>query len=203
MNFTQWELATASKLFSAQTAWVTPPCPKCKKYFTKRVAAEDATDLASTLNGLLSYRCQLCGELFRAFPPASRGSTTDAPPPPTRRHYVRVPVNFPVKMWPASQDQPLSGTITEIALGGCCVETAAALSPGTRVRLELSVHEGRTPLVIRQATVSTIRPNGVGLEFTNLQVEEHLLLGRIMEELLVPAIADCRKAVTQLRPLRS
>jgi hypothetical protein len=71
------------------------------------------------------------------------------------------------------------------------------VAQGTRVKLELTVAEGRTPFVIQQTTVCSIRPNGLGLEFTDLQPDEKLLLSRIMEELLASAIVDCHKAVNQ------
>lgn len=197
LNFTQWELANASKVFSAKTAWVTPPCPKCGKYFTKRVLEEDASDTTATLRGLLSYRCQLCAKLFRATPPVPKEQPAAEQETVTRRHYVRVPVTFPVRLWTDPQAPPFSGTVTEIALGGCSLDTDATLAQGAKVKIELSVHEGRTPFVIQQATVRSIRPHGLGIEFTDLQPEEKLLLGRIMEELLASAIADCQKAIHQ------
>lgn len=197
LDFAQWELANASKLFSAQTSWMTPPCPKCGKYFTKRIAAEDATDMASTLHGFLSYRCQLCTELFRAVPPAPQEKKKEEPILATRRHYVRVPVAFPARLWASQQKHALSGTVTEIAMGGCSLDVDAALAQGARVKIELSVAEGKTPFVIQRATVCSIRPKGFGIEFTDLQLDEKMLLGRIMEELLASAIADCHKAVNQ------
>jgi hypothetical protein len=197
LNFTQWELANASKVFSAQTAWSTPPCPKCGKYFTKRVVAEDAADPTETLRGRLSYRCQLCTELFRATPPSSPGLKGEEPILITRRQYVRVPVNFPARLWTSQHKQPVSGTVTEIAMGGCSLDVDAALDQGAQLKIELSVPDRVTPVVIQTVTVCSARPKGFGIEFTDLQPEEKILLGRIMEELLASAIADCHRAVNQ------
>jgi hypothetical protein len=197
LNFTQWELANASKVFSAQTAWSTPPCPKCGKYFTKRIVEEDATDTTATLRGLLSYRCQLCTKLFRATPPVPKEKPAAEPATESRRQYVRVPVNFPARLWAGVDAPPLAGTVTEIAMGGCSLEMDAALNQGVHVKMELSVPERVTPVVIRTATVCSIRPRGFGIGFTDLQAEEKILLGRIMEELLASAIVDCQKAVHQ------
>ncbi len=197
LNFAQWELSNASKIFSPQPFWLTPPCPKCGKYFTKRVVAEDVADMTATMRGRLSYRCQLCTELFRATPPAPQGKRSEEPMLTTRRHYVRVPVTFPVRLWAAPQQQAFTGTVTEITMGGCSVDTQAVLGQTMRVKLELSVSEGRTPFVIQQATICSIRSDGLGIEFTDLQPDEKLLLGRIMEELLASAILDCHRAVNQ------
>jgi hypothetical protein len=195
LNFAIWQLSTASKLFSPETTWVTPPCPKCGKYFTQRVAAEDAADMTSTLNGFLSYRCQLCTELFRSLPPAPKKKAEQALA--TRRHYLRVPVNFLVRLWSGQRGNPIAGTVTEIAMGGCSLEVDVVLTQGTQVKMELSVAERETPVLIRKATVCSIRPKGLGIEFTDLQPDEKIQLGRIMEELLASAIADCRRVVDQ------
>ncbi len=197
LNFAQWELANASKIFSAQTSWVTPPCPKCGKYFTKRIVTGDAADPTATLRGLLSYRCQLCTELFRATPPAPQEGKGEEPILATRRHYVRVPVTFPVRLWTGQQKHPFSGTVTEIAMGGCSLDVDAVLAQGAKVKMELSVAEEKTPFVIQRASVCSVRPSGFGIEFTDLQPEEKMLLGRIMEGLLASAIADCHRAVNQ------
>ena len=197
LNFTQWELANASKVFSAQTAWSTPPCPKCGKYFTKRIVEEDAADTTATLRGLLSYRCQLCTKLFRATPPVPKEKPAADPGTETRRQYVRVPVNFPARLWTSQHKQPIAGTVTEITMSGCSLELDAALDQGAQLKIELSFPERVTPVVIQTATVCSARPKGFGIEFTDLQSEEKILLGRIMEELLASAIADCHKAVNQ------
>jgi hypothetical protein len=197
LDFAKWQLSTASKLFSPETTWVTPPCPKCGKYFTQRVAAEDAVDMTATLRGNLSYRCQLCTELFRALPPAPKKKAEETPATETRRHYLRVPVNFPVRLWSGQRENPFAGTVTEIAMGGCSLEVDVVLAQGAQVKMELSVAERETPVVIRKATVCSIRPKGFGIEFTDLQPDEKIQLGRIMEELLASAIADCRRAVDQ------
>ncbi len=197
LNFTQWELANASKVFSAQTAWSTPPCPKCGKYFTKRIVEEDAADTTATLRGLLSYRCQLCTKLFRATSPVPKEKPASEPETATRRQYVRVPVNFPARLWTGQNTPPIAATVVEMAMGGCSLDVEAALDQGAQLKIELSVPERVTPVVIRTAMVCSTRPKGFGLEFTDLQAEEKILLGRIMEELLASAIMDCQRAINQ------
>jgi hypothetical protein len=197
IDFAKWELTTASKIFSVQTAWSTPPCPKCGKYFTKRVAEEDATDTTSTLRGLLAYRCQLCAKLFRATPPVPREKPNAEQETATRRHYVRVPVEFPARLWTSTSKFPHTGTVKEITIGGCSLETYIHLAQGEELRIELALSEQEPPIMIQKATVSSVRPAGFGLQFTDLQPDEKTRLGRIMEGLLSSAVADYKKTVNQ------
>ena len=197
LNFTQWELANASKIFSVQTAWSTPPCPKCGKYFTKRVMEEDAADTTSTLRGLLAYRCQLCTKLFRATPPVPGDKPAAEIEPATRRQYIRVPVEFPARLWTSHSKFPHTGVVKEITMGGCSLETDIHLVQGEDIRIELSLSEQESPVMIQKATVATVRPTGFGLQFTDLQPGEKTRLSRIMEELLSSAAVDYRKTVNQ------
>ncbi len=197
LDFAKWELSNASKIFSAQNAWVTPPCPQCGKYFTKRVVEEDAADTTATLRGLLAYRCQLCTKLFRATPPVPKEKPAAEPDTATRRHYVRVPVEFPARLWTSQSKYPHTGVVKEITMGGCSLEVDVALTQGSELRIELSLSEREPPVMIQKATVCSVRPNGFGLQFTDLQPDEKTRLGRIMEELLTAAIVDCRNTINQ------
>jgi len=197
VDFAKWELTTASKIFSAQTAWSTPPCPKCGKFFTKRVVEEDAADTTSTLRGLLAYRCQLCAKLFRATPPVPKDKPTAEQETATRRHYVRIPVEFPARFWSSQSKFPHTGTVKEITIGGCSLNTDIALKEGEAIKIELSLSEQEPPVMIQKATVCSARPNGFGLQFTDLQSDEKTRLGRIMEGLLSSAVADYNRTVNQ------
>lgn len=167
---------------------MTPQCPKCGKYFTKRVLMEEAEDPTSTMQGMYAYRCQLCAELFRARKPPLQPT----PPPPdskdaelsklTARQYVRVAVKFPVAFTVSKLRQ--EAIITEIALGGCSLEANVVLAIGAKFRMEIRISDSEPPLVIQQALVRSVRPTGFGIQFLEIQDAEKERLGRLLEKLL-------------------
>jgi hypothetical protein len=172
---------------------MTPQCPKCGKYFTKRVLIEGAEDPTSTMQGMYAYRCQLCGELFRARKPPLQ--PTPAPPESkdaelsrlTARQYVRVAVKFPVTFVVGKIGQ--EGTVTEIALGGCSLEANVVLAIGAKLRMDILISANEPPVVIHQALVRSVRPTGFGIQFMEIQDAEKERLGRLLEKLLAAQLA--------------
>lgn len=173
---------------------MTPPCPKCGKYFTKRVLIEGAEDPTSTMAGMYAYRCQLCDELFRArkpalqpvpapqATPAPQGSTSAELANITNRQYVRVTAKFPATFVIGKLGQ--EGTVTEIALGGCSLEVNVVLAIGAKFRMDIIISSSEPPLVINQALVRSVRPTGFGIQFMEIQDVEKERLGRLLEKLL-------------------
>lgn len=167
---------------------MTPPCPKCGKYFTKRVLIEGAEDPTSTLAGMYAYRCQLCSELFRArkpnpqAAPAPQSSANAELTNITNRQYVRVNAKFPVTFVLSKLRQ--EGTVTEIALGGCSLEANVVLAIGAKFRMDILISENEPPLVVDQALVRSVRPTGFGIQFMEFQEAEKVRLGRVLERLL-------------------
>lgn len=167
---------------------MTPQCPKCGKYFTKRVLIEGAEDPTSTMAGMYAYRCQLCSELFRARKPALQ--STPAPQASkdteltnvTNRQYVRVTAKFPVTFVISKLKQ--EGTVTEIALGGCSLEANVVLAIGAKFKMEILVSDNEPPVVVDQALVRSLRPTGFGIQFMEIQDAEKERLGRVLEKLL-------------------
>ncbi len=167
---------------------MTPQCPKCGKYFTKRVLIEGAEDPTSTMQGMYAYRCQLCSELFRARKPELQAT----PPPPeskdaelskiTARQYVRMAVRYPVTFVVSRITQ--QGTLTEIALGGCSLEANIVLALGAKLKLDILVSEKEPPIVIQLAVVRSVRPTGFGIQFMEINDAERERLGRVLEGLL-------------------
>ena len=167
---------------------MTPQCPKCGKYFTKRILIEGAEDPTSTMQGMYAYRCQLCSELFRANKPALQA--TPAPPESkdaelskiTARQYVRAAVKYPVTFVVSRITQ--QGMITEIALGGCSLEVNVVLALGAKLKLDIFVSEKEPPIVVAQAVVRSVRPIGFGIQFMEIHDAEKERLGRVLERLL-------------------
>lgn len=172
---------------------MTPQCPKCGKYFTKRVPMEGAADPTSTVAGMFAYRCQLCSELFRARKPALQ--STPAPQASkdaeltnvTNRQYVRVAAKFPVTFLISKLKQ--EGTVTEIALGGCTLEANVVLAIGAKFKMEILISDSEPPLVVDQALVRSVRPMGFGIQFMEIQDAEKERLGRVLEKLLAALLS--------------
>lgn len=174
---------------------MTPQCPKCGKYFTKRVLMEGAEDPTSTMQGMYAYRCQLCAELFRAKKPPLQ--STPAPPEKntkdaelnrlTARQYVRAAVKFPVTFAVGKIGQ--EGTVTEIALGGCSLEANVVLAIGAKLRMDILISPSEPPVVIHQALVRSVRPTGFGIQFLEIHDAEKERLGRLLEKLLATLLA--------------
>ncbi|MEK7294650.1 MAG: PilZ domain-containing protein [Nitrospirota bacterium] len=172
---------------------MTPQCPKCGKYFTKRVLIEGAEDPTSTIAGMYTYRCQLCAELFRTRKPALQ--STPAPQASknaelnnlTARQYVRMAVKFPVTFVVSRIMQ--QGTITEIALGGCSLEVNFVLAIGAKFKMEILISESEPSLVVDQALVRSVRPTGFGVQFMEIQDAEKERLGRVLEKLLASQLS--------------
>jgi hypothetical protein len=136
-------------------------------------------------------------QVVSGHPARAEGKPAVEPDTATRRHYVRVPVEFPARLWTSQSKYPHTGVVKEITMGGCSLDVDVALTQGSELRIELSLSETEPPVMIQKATVCSVRPNGFGLQFTDLQPDEKTRLGRIMEELLTAAIVDCQKAVSQ------
>jgi len=172
---------------------MTPPCPKCGKYFTKRVLMEGAEDPTSTMQGMYAYRCQLCSELFRAKKPdpqaaaAPQASKNTELTSVTNRQYVRVNARFPITFLIGKLRQ--EGTVTEIALGGCSLEANVVLAIGAKFRMDILISENEPPLVVDQALVRSVRPTGFGIQFMEFQETEKVRLGRVLEKLLATLLS--------------
>jgi hypothetical protein len=174
---------------------MTPQCPKCGKYFTKRVLIEGAENPTSTMAGMYAYRCQLCSEQFRAKKPdpnapvaaaraagAPQAGKDEELTKVDARQYVRVAAKFPVTFVVGKTGQ--EGTITEIALGGCSLEANVVLAIGAKFRMDILIASNEPPIVINQALVRSVRPTGFGIQFMEIQDVEKERLGRLLEKLL-------------------
>ena len=165
-----------------------PSCPKCGKYFTKRVPMQGADDPLSTVSGMYAYRCQLCAELFRAKktdPQAAAAPQTAASAAltnVTNRQYVRVAAKFPVAF--AVNKIQQDAMVTEIALGGCTLEANVVLAIGAKFRMDIIISNDEPPLVVSQAIVRSVRPTGFGIQFLEITDAEKERLGRLLEKLL-------------------
>jgi hypothetical protein len=93
-------------------------------------------------------------------------------------------VSFPVwfKPRPASPSQlGIEGLLDNLSLRGCHIRSPIPLIPGTRLELEFQYVDAAFPITIDEAVVRTVTDDGVGLRFIQIQREDAVRIGRIMD----------------------
>ncbi|HXE90655.1 MAG TPA: PilZ domain-containing protein [Terriglobales bacterium] len=96
-----------------------------------------------------------------------------------RRRNPRYRASGGVQMYPAGSDVRVWGTLTDISLGGCYVESMSPLPAATEVALELESDSDR---LRARAAVRVSHPGcGMGLEFLAMEEEDRRTLQRILE----------------------
>ncbi len=151
-------------------------CPKCA---SGKVRLAPCTTSLERLYGTLtiySFRCQLCAARFRSF--VGRRHR------PSRRSFERISVAFPVwfKSHPgASCRLGTAGILDNLSLRGCHIRSPIPLARGTRLELEFQYVDSSFPITIDEAVVRTVTQDGIGLRFVQIQREDAIRLGRIMD----------------------
>jgi len=94
-----------------------------------------------------------------------------------RRAWPRMVCRFTVALQPLDSSIQVLGTVSDISLSGCYIETAAILSAGSKVKIFFSAEDStlqRDGIVLR-----SIPGAGVGIEFLN--VKDHAGAYRILD----------------------
>ena len=95
-----------------------------------------------------------------------------------RRRHSRHRASGGVQMYPAGSEARVWGSLTDISLGGCYVESMSPLPAGTEVGLELESDGDR---VQARAAVRVSHPGcGMGIQFMALEDEDRRTLERIV-----------------------
>jgi diguanylate cyclase (GGDEF)-like protein len=98
-----------------------------------------------------------------------------------RRLYPRVRGRLTTEIASQSLERPLLGIVTNLSLGGCYVETAGILLPGTKLELNFS-HE-QTKVAITSEVVRMDMGIGAALKFNEATHEVRVALQRILDAL--------------------
>jgi hypothetical protein len=142
-------------------------CPTCRESVVKPVRGGLGGSVLR-LFSLHTFRCQICGERFRAEWHRADGART-----PDRREFARVPVQVGVRL-------TASGTVAEssasdLSLKGCRIDPCAvALTVGSLCRVQLFL-PGRA-IDIARARVCSTEPR-IGLEFLSMSRAAKIRLG--------------------------
>ena len=162
-------------------------CPRCRKDFVRRYRSSGRWHRLLSVAGIRPFRCQLCGHRFTAFAGAEEPADRVAL---DRREYVRVATRIATRFsWDAGEGE---GSITDLSIAGCSLETEAPVTEGTLLRLSLEPDPGSGPIIVEAAVVRHAGPWRIGVQFLRIQDREldglrEYLHARARRQ---PAIAD-------------
>lgn len=155
-------------------------CPSCGTPYVR--LTPDQGTIGRLLNQIkvFPFRCQLCTNRFRAYWSSAPKSllSTD------RRQYRRLPSSFHADFM---NDKTLQAhnRVTDISMGGCTVETTSTLPQGTYLELMIRPVSNQPEITVETARVSSVRPDGMGIQFLEFQPDEKRRLSRVVLSLLV------------------
>lgn len=98
------------------------------------------------------------------------------------RKYPRFPVAFRTAVIYQKQSEH-TGTVRDLSLKGCRVESAIPAFTGMQLLLRLHVPEEPTPILVDNAAVRWAGSLGLGLEFLTIAPPQLKRLSRIIQHL--------------------
>jgi len=75
------------------------------------------------------------------------------------------------------------GTIVDLSIRGCRIESPVDIKAGTSLEVRIMVREHEPPIHIQQASVRWSREHQFGLEFVTMASKERASLQSIVEEI--------------------
>ena len=98
-----------------------------------------------------------------------------------RRRAARFPVEYTL-YWLGQHDAG-AGTVSDLSMGGCKVDTKASVNIGMHMPLRLYLPGQETPLEVDQAAVRWTKEQHYGLEFMSMRPEEEERLHHLVSTL--------------------
>ena len=96
-----------------------------------------------------------------------------------QRLHTRMKCRLTVELHPQAGGGPIFGSMIDLSLGGCYVETSAILSPGTTIKLVFSIDDGT---LTTEGTIARIHPgSGVAVQFKEMSRESRERMYKILE----------------------
>jgi diguanylate cyclase (GGDEF)-like protein/putative nucleotidyltransferase with HDIG domain len=96
-----------------------------------------------------------------------------------RRSHPRLKCRVTIELQPESGGAPVFGSLTDVSMGGCFVETSTILSPGTRIKLGFSMEDGS---LTAEGVVARIDPgSGVAVQFKEPNREGREKMFKVLE----------------------
>src|SRR5579863_1528840 len=96
-----------------------------------------------------------------------------------QRLHTRMKCRLTVELHPQAGGGPIFGSMIDLSLGGCYVETSAILSPGATIKLVFSIDDGT---LTTEGTIARIHPgSGVAVQFKEMSRESRERMYKILE----------------------
>ena len=155
-----------------------PACPKCKSPLVGRTHRTGMTEQALSLAYVYPFKCQVCQHRFRRLRWGERYVRVHL----DRRDTERLPTRIPVTIhWKdGGQGQ---GTVRDISVMGCGIETEAVVPMGALVLLQLEP-EGEPPIDIDVGEVRSRQPRRIGVRFARVAPTHSERIRQIVQRLL-------------------
>ncbi len=97
------------------------------------------------------------------------------------RHRLRLPLRCPVIF--ASDGFVGEGTIVDLGVPGCAVQSCVVPLPGEYVRLHVLIPDEEGPLEVHIAKVRWSKPQRFGVEFLKVSHGQQIRVGRLFRAL--------------------
>ncbi len=156
-------------------------CPSCGTPFVRVTYQEGTVERMLNRVKVFPFRCQLCTTRFRA---VWTGSPTNATREVDRREFKRLPASFHANLL-ADNALRTDDRVTDISMGGCTLETAAALPRGTFLELMIKPASDEEAIKVDTAMVCSVRPESMGVRFLEFQTSDKQRLSHVILSLLV------------------
>ncbi len=159
-------------------------CPNCKQRYTQRVHREGWVEHLLSVICVYPFRCQLCTCRFRAMAWGHCYAKEHVDQRQLERFPVSCPAWFSVRQ-AQGPDLEGDGTVTDLSMGGCGLETRFFFEPGMLLRLQIRTWEDQLPVKVESAVVRVVRPRTVGVEFLDIPPPEKQRLGLFVQSLFL------------------
>jgi len=154
-----------------------PQCPKCQSIYVRRTHRVGALERLLSAFYMYPFRCQLCSTRFSFFQWGVRYAKQE-----DLRQYERIGVQFPALF--SSDKTTGKGTITDVSVADCALETTLPLKQGENLKLELYAKTGRPPIIVEKAVIRSVRKGIMGIQFVEVSETDKARLNRLVGDLV-------------------
>lgn len=150
-------------------------CPECGNERVLRLSPDSVADRLWTLLLISPFQCHLCSWRFRAF----RLGKSYHLPQVDRRAHLRIPVRFSMAF--SGGRVRGQGTVINLSIGGCMVESNTAVQVDEICYLRLYPDGQATPIEVA-AIVRSVRAKRIGFKFLRSGREDRRLLKLLLAQ---------------------
>jgi hypothetical protein len=141
-----------------------PQCPICGDGFTRRIQQPEDVEAVTSPLQVFPFHCQLCALRFWSRSSGLRSS------PSGRRKYARVAVFLEASF--SGKGMAGQGTVLDLSMSGCGIESATPVREKIIVSLELHVSPSHPPIEVQRAMIQYRAGKRFGLEFLQMEATQ-------------------------------